>query len=132
MDRSTALLRESLDVRKTELFKFKGEPMQYIRFLKTVEANVESSLLDPYKRLLLLIQHCEGEAKKMIEFCFLLEPSVGDIRAEAILERILEKNVLTRSFLEKLRQEAVYKPDDKQGIMQLARELKESNIALSQ
>ena len=133
IDKTTALLRESLDVPKIELSKFRGEPMQYTRFIKTFEANIESSLLDPNKRLLLLIQHCEGEAKKMIEFCSLLEPSVGYFRAKAILEENFgRKNVIARSFLEKLQQGAVLRPDDKQGIMQLARELEECNITLSQ
>ena len=135
MDKTTALLRESLDEPKIELSKFRGEPMQYTctRFIKTFEANIESSLLDPNKRLLLLIQHYEGEAKKMIEFCSLLEPSVGYIRAKAILEENFgRKNVIARSFLEKLQQGPVLRPDDKQGIMQLARELEECNITLSQ
>ena len=82
---------------------------------------------------MLLIQHCEGEAKKMIKFYSLLEPSVGYIRAKAILEENFgRKNVTARSFSEKLQQGAVLRPDDKQGIMQLAREHEECSITLSQ
>ena len=133
MDRTTALLKKSLEVSKIEFSKFQVEPMQYTRCIKAFEANVESSLLDPYKRLLLLIQHCEREAEKMIRFCSLLEPSVGDVRAKAILEENFgRRNVIARSFLEKLQQEAVLSPDDHQGIMLLARELEECKITLSQ
>ena len=57
---------------KIELGKFNGNPMHYIRFIKTFEANVESRVTDPNKRLLLLIQHCEGEAKKVIDLLFIV------------------------------------------------------------
>ena len=78
---------------------------------------------------MLLIQHCEGEAKKMIKFYSVLEPSVGYIRAKAILEENFgRKNVTAKSFSEKLQQGAVLRPDDKQGIMQLAREHEECNL----
>ena len=42
---------------KIELERFNGNPMHYIRFVKTFEANVESRVSDPDKRLLLLVQH---------------------------------------------------------------------------
>ena len=104
-----------------------------MRFVNTFEANVESNLLNPNKRLLLLIQHSGGEAKKIIGFYSLLQPSVGYIRAKAILEENFgRKNVIARSFLEKLQQGPVLEPDDKQRIMQLARELEKCNITFSQ
>ena len=82
---------------------------------------------------MLLIQHCEREAKKMIEFCSLLEPSVGYIGAKAILKKNFgRKIVIARSSLEKLQQGPVLRPNDKQGIMQLARELEECNTTLFQ
>ena len=98
MDKTAALLRESLNVPKIELSKFRREPMQYTRFIKTFEADVESSWLDLNNRLLLLIQNCEKEAKKMIKFCSLLEPSVGYIRAKAILEENFGRKTLYQGY----------------------------------
>ena len=57
---------------KIELGKFNGNLMHYVHFVKTFEANVESRITDPNKQLLLLVQHCEGEAKKVIDHCLLL------------------------------------------------------------
>ena len=59
---------------KIELGKFNGNPMHYICFIKTFKANVESRITDLNKWLLLLVQHCEGEVKKVIDNCLLLEP----------------------------------------------------------
>ena len=42
-----------------------GDPTNYIRFIKTFEVNVESVINNSNRRLLLLIQHCEGKPKKL-------------------------------------------------------------------
>ena len=61
--------RSEIDLPKVEFLKSSGNPMTYTRFMSSFEANVEKAVIDCSKKLLLLIQHCDGEAKRLIEFC---------------------------------------------------------------
>ena len=68
-----SVLREGLDTPKPELFKFDGDPMYYTRFVMNFEASIESKrLLSTASKLLLLIQYCDREARKLIEYCTML------------------------------------------------------------
>ena len=73
-----------MDLPKIEILKFTEDPANYIRFIKAFEANVESVNKDSNRRLLLLIQHCEGEPKKLIEFCLMLDPQRGYLHAKSL------------------------------------------------
>ena len=118
---------------KIELGKFNGNPMHYIRFIKTFEANVESRVTDPNKRLLLLIQHCEGEAKKVIDYCLLLEPHEGYIHAKILLkDNFGRRNQIATVFMDKLHSDSIIKRDDKKGLVNLARDLEEYELTFRQ
>ena len=118
---------------KIELGKFNGNPMHYIRFIKTFEANVESRVTDPNKRLLLLIQHCEGEAKKVIDYCLLLEPHEGYRHAKTLLkDNFGRRNQIARVFMDKLHSDSIIKRDDKKGLVNLVRDLEECELTFRQ
>ena len=118
---------------KIELGKFNGNPMHYIRFIKTFEANVEARVTDPNKRLLLLIQHCEGEAKKVIDYCLLLEPHEGYSHAKTLLkDNFGRRNQIARVFMDKLHSDSIIKRDDKKGLVNLARDLEECELTFRQ
>ena len=120
-------------VPKIELAKFNGNPMNYIRFARTFEANVESVVSDPGRRLLLLIQHCEGEAKKLIDYCLLLEPYEGYNHARALLRDTYgRRNQIARAFIDKLHSGTIIKRDDKTGLVNLARDLEECDLTFKQ
>ena len=88
--------------------------MHYIRFVKTFEANVESRITDWNKRLLLLVQHCEGEAKKVIHYCLLLKPHEGYNYAKTLLkDNFGRRNQTARAFIDKLHSDSIIKRDDK-------------------
>jgi len=54
-----------------ELFKFNGDATTYIRFINTLETTIEKIESDNHMRLLYIIQHCEGKAKSIIQYCVL-------------------------------------------------------------
>jgi len=88
------LLKGSVDCPKLELLKFNGDPMSYHRFILTFTSTVEGTVWEN-RRLLYLLQYCEGNAKKLIEHCALLDPKEGYKKAKEILfENFGRKNVI--------------------------------------
>ena len=77
--------------------------------------------------MLLLIQHCEGEAKKVIEFWLLLDPDEGYRKAKDILKKNFgRKNVIARARMKRLHSEVNIKNDDERGLVKLAHDLEEN------
>ena len=114
------------DIPKIEILKFSGDPTKYTRFIKTFEANVEIPVQDSNKRLLLLLQHCEGEARRLIEFCLLLSPDEGYQKAKDILkDHFGRKNLIARSYMNKLHSDVSIKADDGKELIYLAHDLEE-------
>lgn len=82
---------------------FNGSHIDYWKFIKNFETNIESKISDDNLRLSYLIQYCKGEAKLCIEDFVLLEPSDGFKRARSILySRYGRPHVIASSYIEKL------------------------------
>ena len=79
-----------------------------------------------------LLQHCEGKAKSLIEFCLLLDPVVGYQKAkETLKENYGRKNVIARAYVKRLADGPKIKLDDSTGMTKLAQEVQECEITLS-
>ena len=82
--------------------------------------------------LLYLLQHREGEAKSLIEFCLLLDPAVGYEKAkETLKENYGRKNVIARAYVKRLADRPKSKLDDSTGMTKLAQKVQECEITLS-
>jgi len=119
-----------LDTLKPELFKFDGNPMYYTRFMMNFEASIKSKrLLGTASKLLLLIQYCEGEARKLIEYCAMLEPELGYKRAKEVpRDNVGRPNVTARAYIDKLSTGSLIKADDVNGLVKRGRDFEECNI----
>ena len=116
-----------INLSKIEILKFTGDPTNYIRFIKTFEANVESVIKDYNRRLLLLIQHCEGEPK--IEFCLMLDPRRNYLHAKSILKNNFgKKNQIARVFIDKLHSDTKIDTNNEIGLVNLAYDLEECEL----
>ena len=125
-----ASLKSSVDCPKLELLKFNGNPMAYHRFMMTFAATIESAVPDN-RRLLYLLQYCEGKAKELIEHCALLEPGEGYEKAKEILyENYGRRSVIARAYIKKLVKGPVIRSDDSNALIKLAQELEECNTTL--
>ena len=98
----TKVCSSEMDLPKIEILKFTGDQTNYIRFIKTFEANVESVIKDSNRHLLLSIQHCEGEPKKLIDFCLMLDPQRGYLHAKSIFKNKFGKNQQARAFFDNM------------------------------
>ena len=109
----SSVIRDGIHRPPLELIKFDGDPMKYSRFMTTFETTVEQVELDDQRRLLYLLQHCEGKAKNLIEFCILLDPAVGYQKAkETLKENYGRKNVIARAYMNRLADGPKIKLDD--------------------
>jgi len=128
-----SVLREGLDSPKPELFMFDGNPMYYTRFVMNFEASIESKrLLSTASKRLLLIQYCDGEARKLIEYCTMLEPDLGYKRAKEVLrDNFGRPNIIARADIDKLSTGPLTKADDANGLVTFARDVEECNVTLS-
>ncbi|CAG2231065.1 unnamed protein product [Mytilus edulis] len=83
--RLASTLHEGFNLPKPELLTFNGTPLDYSKFIRNFETNIEGRISDNSLRLSYLIQYCRGEAKCCIEDCVLLDSDEGYKRARAIL-----------------------------------------------
>ena len=114
-----------------ELFKFDGNPTTYLQFVSVFESTIETVESDDQVKLLYLIQHCTGKAQSMIEYCLLLEPSHGFVKAKQILyETYGKRNEIARSYITNLLDGPPIKNDDSKALVDLAQRLEECNTTL--
>ena len=84
------------------------------------------------KKLLYLVQHCQGEVKQLLEYCCLPDPENGYTKALNLLkEKYGRPNVIARSYLEKVTQGPFIKSDNVKGLDELAQLLEESEVTLN-
>ena len=103
-NRLASTLQEGFNLPKPEILTFNGNVLDYCKFIKIFETNVESKVTDNRLRLSYLIQYCAGEAKSCIEDCVLLDSNEGYERARAILRsRYGRTHIIARTCFDKFR-----------------------------
>ena len=65
--RLASTLQEGFNLPKPELLTFDGKPIDYCKFIKNFETNVEGRVSDDQTRLSYLIQYCKGEANLLLK-----------------------------------------------------------------
>ena len=109
-----------------ELFKFNGDSTTYTRFISTLEATIEKLETDNRIRLLYLIQHCDGKAKSLIQYCVLLEPNVGYAKAKEILyENFGKRTLIARTYIKNLVEGRPIRQEDSNALIRFAHDIEE-------
>ena len=118
---------------KPEILTFNGNVLDYCKFIKNFETNVESKVTDNRLRLSYLIQYCAGEAKSCIEDCVLLDSNEGYERARAILRsRYGRTHIIARTCIDKLLNGPQIQTSDVVELSKLALDMQNCQITLSQ
>jgi hypothetical protein len=132
--RPASTLQEGFNLPKPELLTFDGKPINYCKFIKNFETNVESRVSDDQVRLGYLIQYCKGEAKSSIENCVLLEPTDGYKHARSILHSRYGRShiIAASSYIEKLVYGTQIKAYDLESLSILALDMEKCEITLLQ
>ena len=116
------------DLPKPELLKFDGNPMRYPLFISNFEAHIASKLVaqDNALKLQYLIQHCQREAKQLIEFCTILSAEAAYKRARELLHANYGKpRIIARAHIGRLCNGAKIKPTDWKNLVKLSHDLEE-------
>lgn len=131
--RLATTLQEGFNLPKPDLLRFSGSSLEYCKFICNFESNIEKTVHDDRLKLCYLIQYCDGEAKRAIEDCVLLDSSEGYKRAREILySRYGRPHTITRMYVDKLVQGPVLKASDTDGLSNLALEMQKCEITLTQ
>ena len=79
-----------------------------------------------------LIQHCEREIKQLIEFCLLLEPRDGYLRALKLLQDNYGRpNVIVHSCCDQIAYGPPLETGDSKSLNNLAQFLEECSVTLN-
>ena len=79
-------LVETLQLPKTELMTFDGDPVKYWTFIRAFENIVDKETVGDGAKLARLLQYCTGPARKLIQCCSVKEPREGYLLARKLLQ----------------------------------------------
>ncbi|WP_164977086.1 DUF1759 domain-containing protein, partial [Lacticaseibacillus rhamnosus] len=118
---------------KKELPRFNGDPTDYWRFYRAFTHGVARYTEDAANRLAYLITYCEGNARKAIEHCTILDPEEGYAEAWRILKRCYgEPHVIADKYLRSITDGPPIKADDETGLLMLAEAMNACELTLKQ
>ena len=76
---------------RPEQMKSDGRANNFEAFISSFKCNIANKVQDPSLKLSYLIQHCSGDAKKLIKDCVLLPTEIAYDTALSKLEKRLVK-----------------------------------------
>ncbi|XP_013384334.1 uncharacterized protein LOC106154518 [Lingula anatina] len=128
-----ASMIQGINMPKREFMYFDGDPVNYPTFMRNFEINVENQVQDDCVRLTYLIQFCTGKAKSAIKDCVILPPSQGYQQAKSILfTNFGQRHIVVQNLIQKCTKGPVLKPQQSQGLSQLARDMKNALLCCRQ
>ena len=93
----------SITAPKIELAKFNGAILDYYPFMRSFENTIEKKIADNSTRLDLLVQHCTGEAKELLQCCLLKQPSEGFELAKSLLKETYgDEEAIAKAWMDKV------------------------------
>ncbi|VDP01825.1 unnamed protein product [Schistosoma margrebowiei] len=126
------MMFRALDLPKKEIIRFDGNSMNYWSFIRNFEDCFDESI-GFRSRLNYLIQYCDGEAKKTIVHCALLEPEEGYRKALELLEEAFgQKHIVAHAFIDKMLNIPAIKGTDPYDLRRLSREMHICELTLTQ
>jgi len=133
---SSALLMQQkmLDVvqlPKSELIKFDGDPLRYWVFIRSFEVNVAESSVSSGAKLNRLLNYCTGKALGVIECCAVMDPDDGYREALSLLKsRFGSQHVISNAWVKKITEGPWLRPGDVDGLRQYADDLRSAIMTL--
>ena len=124
-------LLEAISLSNAEVFKFNGDPLRYFEFIRSFDNLIGRSALDNGAKLLKLFSSCEGEPKKIVQCCMIMDPAVGYGKARTLLEeRFGCKFKISQALVRKVTSGPNLRPNDKSGLQRFSDDLKICNHTL--
>ena len=118
-------LIDSIQLPKTELMTFDGNPLKYWMFMRAFQNSVERETIDSNAKLMRLLQYCTGKALKVIQSCAVMEPDVGFAKAKELLrERFGNDYTILETWIQRMSEYQNIKPSDREGLQEYSDDLK--------
>ena len=115
------LLQACMSLPARQPVRFDGNPMNYLRFIRSFQTTVAKYTADPVCLLDHLISACEGDAADAIQRCIFLEPQEGYDEALRILERRFgQPHQIARQFIDELIDGPTIRSSDAKDLVKLA------------
>ena len=96
-------LLSRLELPRCELPYFDGSPLEYVRFFRQFEEQIETQVTDNSQRLTYLYHYCQGKAKDAINGCLLYPAAEGYNRARVILKDLFgQRHLVVRAMLDEV------------------------------
>lgn len=125
-------LRQVVFAPRIEYMRFDGDPIKYVSFMHNFETCLEKDNLDNSRRLQLLIQHCYGKVRDVIESCVNLPVDEGYYVVKSTLrENFRLPHIIAKPHIKKLEDLPPLKQADGASLREFARHLDIANRTLS-
>jgi len=125
LDKLGSTIRQGFALPKPDLSIFDGNPMEYWSFFRSFENTVERNAMNESEKLMYLLQYTTGDAKKTIECCVVMDPSMGYMAARKLLkERFGHPYTIAAKFVSEITEGPQIKPSDRLGLLEFADKLK--------
>ena len=116
----------------TKITPFTGNPRDFKRFMANFENNVSRKCADDSIRLNFLIEHCEGDAKSLIEDCVLLKTNAFTKAVELLQEEYGQKTDIAADYLQFLKSGQEIKGTDVDALTKLAQDMTKCAVTLKE
>ncbi|XP_014672849.1 PREDICTED: uncharacterized protein LOC106813265 [Priapulus caudatus] len=96
-------LVEALQLQKTEMMSFDGDPLKYWGFIRAFENIVDKDTISSEAKLARLLQYSTGPTRKQIQCCSVMEPAEGYAHARSLLKsRFVSSYLISEAWIEKI------------------------------
>ncbi|XP_077976283.1 uncharacterized protein LOC120332657 [Styela clava] len=116
---------------KPEVLYFSGDSMNYHMFRRNFAAQIDENVDSYAARLSYLLQHCTGEARKLIQSCAKLDPEEGYQKAIKLLEKNYGRtHEVVHSCVKKVVDGPQIKFNDHEKLKEFVRTLEDCKLTL--
>ena len=117
-------LLDAVNLPKTSLHTFDGNPLQYHMFITAFDNMVDNKLVSNSTKLNILVEHCTGKAAKIIQCCVLMSPEEGYWKARQLLaERFGNEYTISEAWIQKLASGPQVRPNSGSELQEFADEV---------
>ena len=125
-------MRQVVSSPKVEYLKFDGDPLRYVSIIHNFETYLEEDNPDDSRWLQLLIQHCTGKAREVVESCENLPVSDGyRVAKETLRENFGKPQVIADAHIKKLLHLPSLKNVDGPSLLEFSRHLDTADRTLT-
>ena len=115
---------ETLQLPKTELISFDGNPLEYWMFIQAFDNSVGNAPVSDSAKLNRLLQYCKGEALKVIRCCAVKPAPIGYAKARSLLkERFGNDYKISEVWIKKVTEGPFIKSGDRYALQEIADDL---------